>query len=619
MLRPTARRGWNLGGRPVRSRARSNVGQGQAIIRTFATMTASVPGSRSTGRERFAWGLAIFGFALLIRGLQLWQLNDSVAADMILGDARNYDAHAREIAGGDWIGDEVFYQAPLYSYFLAVIYRFIGDTPLVVRLAQMILGAASCAFLVQAGWRLFGKPVGVAAGLLLAVYAPAIFFDSMLQKSCIDVFLVCSMLWILSEIDARGSLGRCFGLGASLGVLVLSRENALIFGLVLAPWLLLLPAAVWSRRVAYATLFAAGVALVLLPVAVRNWSVSGDFHLTTSQFGHNFFIGNNEAADGTYKPLLSTRGEPRVEIQDAIDLAERITGRELTRAEVSDFYFQRGLRFIESHPGDWGLLMLRKLRLAFNAVELVDTEDQYTHAEWSFVLRWSGLFMHFGLLAPLGLLGAWITWPHRSRLLPLYLLFLSYAAGLLIFYVFARYRMPLVPFLVLFAAAGIAGSGDFVRSRSAVQIAALCLSVFAFAIFCNWPMIDEDRMRSVTHFNIGNELVAGDRIDEGIHHFREAIRLQASNAVANHNLGAVLAGRGDLEEAKAHFEQALAIMPGYALARSNLARVHNDLGLGHLATGDRERARASFQEALRIEPDFAEARQNLERRLSDGG
>ena len=60
-------------------------------------MTASVPGSRSSGRERFAWGLAIFGFALLVRGLQLWQLNDSVVADMILGDAKNYDALAPQM------------------------------------------------------------------------------------------------------------------------------------------------------------------------------------------------------------------------------------------------------------------------------------------------------------------------------------------------------------------------------------------------------------------------------------------------------------------------------------------------------------------------------------------
>ena len=576
-------------------------------------MTASVQSSRSTRRERFFWGLGLFGFALLVRGLQLWQLNDSVAADMILGDAQNYAARAREIAGGDWLGDEVFYQAPLYSYFLAAVYRTLGDAPLIVRLVQMILGAAACVFLSQAGWRLFGKWAGVAAGFLLAVYAPAIFFDSMLQKSCIDVFLVCAMLWLLSEIEPRRGLGLCFGLGASLGLLVLSRENALVFGLVLAPWLLLFPGAAWPRRIAFAACFAAGVALLLLPVALRNASLSGDFHLTTSQFGHNFFIGNNPAADGTYKPLLFARGDPRVETQDALDLAEKLVGRQLTRAEVSEFYFERGLHFIESQPVEWARLMLRKLRLTFNAVELVDTEDQYTHAEWSFVLRWTGRVMHFGLLAPLGLLGVWVTWSARSRLLPLYLLALSYAVGLLLFYAFARYRMPLVPFLVLFAGAGLCGVGGFVRSHSPGPIAALGLSVFAFTVFCNWPMIAPERMRSVTHFNIGNELVARGRIEAGSHHYREAIRLQAGHALANHNLGAVLAEGGELAQAKVHFERALEIAPGYAQARSNLARVHNALGLEDLLAGARERAVDRFREALRIDPGFAEARQNLER------
>lgn len=576
-------------------------------------MTASAPSSRPTPRDRVFWGLGIFAFALLVRALQLWQLNDSVAVDLILGDAKNYDLRAHRIAGGDWIGDEVFYQAPLYSYFLAVVYRFLGDAPGVVRLVQTALGAASCAILAQAGWRLFGRRAGIAAGLLLALYAPAIFFDSMLQKSCIDVFLVCAMLWILVEIEPERSLGRCFGLGTVLGVLVLSRENALIFGLVLLPWLLRLPAAAGSRRLAYGALFAAGIAVVLMPVALRNWSLSGDFHLTTSQLGHNFFIGNNEAADGTYKPLLQARGDPRVEIQDAIDLAEKLSGRALSRTEVSDFYLQRGLRFIQSHPGDWLALEWRKLRLALNAVELVDTEDQYTHAEWSFVLRWTGAVLHFGLLAPLALLGVCVTWVDRSRLLPLYLLFLAYAAGLLVFYVFARYRMPLVPFLVLFAVAGIARLPDFARSHPRGQLAAVGVATLLLAVFCNWPMIDADRMRSVTHFNIGNELVARDRIEEGVAQYRDAIRLEPGNALANHNLGAVLAGQGDLEGAKEHFERALEIAPGYAQARSNLARVHNDLGLAQLEAGERERAAASFEEALRVDPGFAQAKRNLER------
>ena len=34
--------------------------------------------------------------------------------------------------------------------------------------------------------------VGLVAGLALALYAPAIFFDSLIQKSVLDMFFVCA-------------------------------------------------------------------------------------------------------------------------------------------------------------------------------------------------------------------------------------------------------------------------------------------------------------------------------------------------------------------------------------------------------------------------------------------
>ena len=43
-----------------------------------------------------------------------------------MGDSRGYDEWARRIAGGDWLGHEVFYQAPLYPYLLGVIYAIAG-------------------------------------------------------------------------------------------------------------------------------------------------------------------------------------------------------------------------------------------------------------------------------------------------------------------------------------------------------------------------------------------------------------------------------------------------------------------------------------------------------------
>ena len=559
--------------------------------------TSLVPASARG--ERVLWSLLIFAFALAVRAVMLWQLSGSTLFELRMGDGRVYDLWARRIAGGSWLGDEVFYQAPLYPYFLAGLYRIAGDGLLVTRICQIVLGAGSCALLSQAGWRLFSKKIGIGAGLLLALYTPVFFADAMIQKSVLDVFLVSLVLWSIAGLGAEARPAGCLGLGVSIGVLALSRENALAFVGALVPWLLLLRSTAWPGRLIRATALLAGVALVLLPVALRNWHVGGELHLTTSQFGHNFFIGNSPGADGTYRPLIYGRGDPLVERQDAIDLAERALGRTLTPAEVSSFYTERALEYIRSQPADWARLMARKLALVFNSVELVDTEDQYTHAESSSLLRITGLFLHFGTLAPLALLGVWITWPRRDRLLPLYLLFLVYTTTLLMFYVFGRYRLPLVPILALFAAAGAIGLRDFLRASSRPAAAACLAAVAVFALFCNWPMTDEGAMRSVTHYNIGNELARLGRIDEASDHYRRAIRLHADNAVANHNLATLLARRGDLAEAKAHFEEALRIAPSYAQARFNLARALSE-------SGEPERAVESYRLGLAIEPNRAD-------------
>ena len=53
-----------------------------------------------------------------------------------MGDSRGYDEWARRIAAGDWLGRDVFYQAPLYPYLLGVIYAVAGRHLLLVRIVQ---------------------------------------------------------------------------------------------------------------------------------------------------------------------------------------------------------------------------------------------------------------------------------------------------------------------------------------------------------------------------------------------------------------------------------------------------------------------------------------------------
>ena len=634
--------------------------------------------------ERPKWlaPTAVFFLALLLRIVHVWQLRPSPFFEALLGDAHGYDEWARRIAAGEWIGRDVFYQAPLYPYFLGVIYAGVGHHLLAVRLIQAAIGAGSCALLCLAGRRLFSPAVGLAAGIGLAIYAPAIFFDGLLQKSVLDLFFLSLSLWLISLLlERREARGLWLSLGVAMGALSLTRENALVFVVVILGWCLIgqrvrrkadtptdrvrvkpdttmakkpkghkrtdvgsgfsrtdqrtasgfsrtnqRTASSFSRtsgRTREAAAFILGLAIVLLPVAVRNYAVGGGFYLTTSQFGPNFFIGNNANADGTYMSLRFGRGAPEYERQDATELAEHATGRTLTPSEVSSYWTDRALDFITAHPAQWVSLVGRKFLLLVNATEMLDTESQESYAEWSWPLRLGGWFGHFGVLVPLAVLGMFLAWPDRRRLAILYVMTGTYMASVLMFYVFARYRLPLVPFFMLFAGAAVSRLPVFVneaRARfasapqretkskgSAVSAAsafsALMVVVMA-AVAANWPILSKSLMMAITETNLASALQAEGRGNEAVEHYQRAIAIQPDYAPAYNNLGVAEHSAGQLDKAFTAFQRAVDMKPEYPDAHYNLANVL-------LEKNQPEEAAEHFRIALRTIPDSAGVSNNL--------
>src|SRR5207245_2431638 len=142
----------------------------------------------------FAWiGLGALGLRLL----HLWQTHDQLVSRTLMGDAFAYDGWARRIAAGDWLGRDVFYQSPLYAYWLAGIYG-LGGNVVAARVVQSILGAVSCVLLAKAAEHFFCRRVGWVAGIMMAVYPTAIFFDGVIQTSSLDLLLVSMLLFPLA-------------------------------------------------------------------------------------------------------------------------------------------------------------------------------------------------------------------------------------------------------------------------------------------------------------------------------------------------------------------------------------------------------------------------------------
>jgi len=587
-------------------------------------------------RAKIRWFWVLFAGALVLRILAVLPLWGTPILEVVMGDALNYVARAQVVAAGDWVGREVFYQAPLYHYFLSLPYAAFGPDDRVVRGIQIVLGALSCGLLGMAGWRWVSKPAGLVAGAMLALHGSAIFADLTLQKSVLDIFFVCLLLWLLAVARDLPSLGRFLVLGIVLGLFILNRENVLIWLAVIFPWIWI----EWSgdalRSLRFSAGMVLGLALVLTPVALRNASISGELHLTTSQFGHNFYIGNNPVADGTYHPLLVYRGDPRVEQQDAILIAEKALGRSLSPAEVSGFFTDQALSYIQSQPWDWVQLLFRKSMLIINAVDWVDTKDQYSFAARSPVMWLGEAILHYGVIAPLAALGLMLTWPRRRSLWLIYGLFAIYTASLLLFYFFGRYRLPTTPIALIFAASGLVMIPGYLRSQSGRSIALVLGVVVAVAVAANWPLSDTQYMRSVTEYNLANGLYAMGEAEEAKGHYREAIRLYPGNAPAHQNLGSLLAMEGKSAAALECFDDALAINDEYTEAHFNRARALMNLGEtdralesyarglstgastteilievaeAHLYADQEEAARLYLDEASRLDPQSNQVRE----------
>jgi tetratricopeptide (TPR) repeat protein len=518
-----------------------------------------------------------------------------------IGDAEAYHLWAQRIAAGDWLGQGVFYQSPLYPYFLAVIYTVFGESVTAVRLIQACIGAGSCALLAAAGVSLFGR-AGAIAGLLLAVYPSAIFLDGLLEKSSLTTFFTASLLASLAlptgdgfQSDRR-AVRRSFGVGVVLGLLALSRENAL---LLIVPLLLWIGATARPARLLASVALVAGCALVLLPVGLRNYAVGGEFHLTTSQFGTNLYIGNHAGAKGVYEPLVVGHGSAADERQDATRLAEQASGRALSPAEISNFWTKRSTDYIRSQPAGWLKQMARKVALTFNATEVADTESQNVYAEWSWLLRMLRPF-NFGVLFGMAALGAVLTARSWRRLRFLYAVAATYALSVVVFYVFARYRFPLVPVFMILAAGGLAEIQSRKTTLSPRKVA-LAAAVAVVAVAFAHLTLENERESRATHY-LDIAIVLGKdpgRFEQSMTFYKRAVDEAPGFPQAYFGMGTLLARAGRSQEAVPDYRVALQSWPDDPELRFNL-------GLALVATGQAPEGLQHLTEALRLRPDDPE-------------
>jgi tetratricopeptide (TPR) repeat protein len=272
----------------------------------------------------------------------------------------------------------------------------------------------------------------------------------------------------------------------------------------------------------------------------------------------------------------------------------------MSAREVSDYYLAAAFRYIKANPTEWLRLMGRKWLLVWNAYEAPDTEDYYLYKEWSGMLRRMDGILHFGVLCPLGLAGLVLTIRRYRALWVLYAWLIVTAIGVAAFVVFARYRLPLVPVLAMFAGAGLIELVSTIRAGSGRRAAIAAAVLIAVAIVANRPVPFSRQACAFSYTNHAVVLADGRRSDEAMREVEKALRLSPDNVDAHMVKASVLLDSRRHEEAIIHYQRAAEGDPHYAAARRGIGDAL--MGLGRF-----EEAEQTYMAALRIKPGDAAA------------
>jgi len=386
----------------------------------------------------------LFLLALIARGayaLLAGRLDPFLRADALHGDAASYDRIARNLLAGYGYGEQpsalTSFWPPLYPLFLAGLYRICGYNPVAARMAQACLGAVAVVSTTMAVDSAAGRRAAILTGFGMALYPPLIYFGAWLIADALYLFLLTLALLLAVRLQSQRSYRGFAGLGFLLGLAVLAKPATLLLVPLVVVWVWIAPPPLQAgAKLVQCLVLVALTLATILPWTARNYLVSGEFVLISTNGGYTFYGANNPEAFGGHR-----EGFP-----------PHLPG--FTQAQAEREYYRRGMEWILRRPDDFARLALRKVTRLLSPLSVASSESDYPIPAAGLVKA-----TYTGFLA-LALAGAVCQLRRWRRLAVLYALVLYVVLGAVVFYGDVRYTLPMVPALVAFASLALVSLCD---------------------------------------------------------------------------------------------------------------------------------------------------------------
>lgn len=580
-----------------------------------------------------ALGIILLAGAAL-RASYLREIVDTPEFTSPLADPAFHDYWARSILSGDWnppsgeenprIAEVPYQRPPGYPYFLALAYALTGKSYLGARIVQMAVGLGTALLAFFLGRALFSRAVGLLLAAFCATYWAFIYFEGELHAPVLISAFNLAVLLALTLWAKRPNVRRAAVAGILLGIGALIQSTTLLFAPVGAAWMAIAGRKLGARAKRDALVFLAATVVAIAPATIRNWVVAKDLVLISSNGAINFFIGNNEEADGV-----------SVRIPDLQEMAwmsgwswfsyDRIVagmslreGRPLKYSEASRIFTKRALEFIRKNPAKFAALCAKRAVLFWGPTEVANNRAIQVDKDRSPTLRRLPGFpyaLSLSLAGALALIWGRRRVPKESRnpatdaaLVAVGLFILTFFLSFVPFLAAARFRVPIIPVVLIFAAYGITCLIDAVRVRN-WKPAAIAIAAWAgIFVACRHSFYASGPDEAWWHTDRAAALVQEGKLEEAVSELEEALRANPGYVDALVNMGGTMAELGRYDEAIARYQDVLKHRPERADIRLRLGSLL-------IQTGKSGEAVKELEEVAKANPTSAVAQFELGRAL----
>lgn len=417
------------------------------------------------------WALA----ALIISILFVVRLIFSLGNDQSLFiDIYSYENSAMEILNHGYSTMSA-YHPPAYPTFIALCYAIFGQSKIVVYVIQAILASLSLILVFRVAEKLVHPLAGLFSVMACALYIPLTLYSGIFLSETLFLFLLLFGVYTFICFIKKQTYGMMALSAFAFGLSTLTRSINQLFILLIPCFLFFLIFILrrgrrkWTREERYerslkgmpikkalisCAVFIGVFISTLTPWTIRNAVLFKDFIPVDTLGGLNLLVGNNEYSRGLYITFSD---------EQFLDMIKRYTGREQPLkikypnglVNLNDKALKEaGINYILSHPKHFIKLTIERARLFLT--------DDFRDLDW--VLQTSlkkNTFIRGERFIPLieksdrifficSLLGLPFLLANR-RTRWLFLIILYYWGSTSCFYVTARYRMPIMPFMAISA------------------------------------------------------------------------------------------------------------------------------------------------------------------------